>query len=282
LQNITAIPSKLRHSHQRHQTEHHQLTQLTSIQELLQEIKSSSHEDVQAIFARHSFVGTANDKFVLAQFRTRLYVMNLQRISESYFYERVLTNFSRHQSFKLEPPLSVYQLLEMALQSPFIPEIERFQNDREKKISHLQTMSKLLIQQSPMLQEYFGIEIKDEGLLSSLPTLVADYTPPLLLLPLFLWRLATKIDWTDEKRCFRGIATEISKFFAIQSNFMLKSQYPSVILPQTDANSLQWWIEHRFFPALKQPFNPPISLINDGAITQVACLEQLYKIFERC
>jgi hypothetical protein len=41
-------------------------------------------------------------------------------------------------------------------------------------------------------------------------------------------------------------------------------------------------IEHVIFPALRCNFLPPRTFATDGTVIQVACLEKLYKIFERC
>jgi hypothetical protein len=42
-------------------------------------------------------------------------------------------------------------------------------------------------------------------------------------------------------------------------------------------------VEHVIFRALRNNnFTPPARLSNNGAIVQIACLEKLYKVFERC
>jgi DNA mismatch repair protein MLH1 len=44
----------------------------------------------------------------------------------------------------------------------------------------------------------------------------------------------------------------------------------------------EWTIQHILFPAMKLFLKPPNHLANDGSVIQIACLENLYKIFERC
>ncbi|KAJ7568741.1 hypothetical protein O6H91_01G046000 [Diphasiastrum complanatum] len=44
----------------------------------------------------------------------------------------------------------------------------------------------------------------------------------------------------------------------------------------------EWTIQHVLFPAMKLFLKPPHHLANNGAAIQVARLENLYKIFERC
>ena len=41
-------------------------------------------------------------------------------------------------------------------------------------------------------------------------------------------------------------------------------------------------MEHVIFRAMRNNFTPPSRLSNNGAVVQIACLEKLYKVFERC
>ena len=59
-----------------------------------------------------------------------------------------------------------------------------------------------------MLEEYVALRIEDGGL-CSLPQLVDGYVPPMLGLPLFVWRLATQVDWSQEQPCFEGITRQV-------------------------------------------------------------------------
>jgi hypothetical protein len=46
--------------------------------------------------------------------------------------------------------------------------------------------------------------------------------------------------------------------------------------------TLTWVTQHVLFPRLRNAFHPHRALAKDGTVTQVANLENLYKIFERC
>ena len=50
---------------------------------------------------------------------------------------------------------------------------------------------------------------------------------------------------------------------------------------QADQFSFKWMIEHTIFPAARS-FVPSQSLASQRVVCEVACLENLYKIFERC
>ena len=39
---------------------------------------------------------------------------------------------------------------------------------------------------------------------------------------------------------------------------------------------------HALFPAMSRWLRPSKTLAASGAVTQVACLQQLYRVFERC
>ena len=41
-------------------------------------------------------------------------------------------------------------------------------------------------------------------------------------------------------------------------------------------------IQHLFFPALRSLLLPPKHLVDEGIVVQIAALEQLYRVFERC
>ena len=56
---------------------------------------------------------------------------------------------------------------------------------------------------------------------------------------------------------------------------------PSYLDPKNH-DSPVWKIEHLLFPALRTDFTPPKELGSDGTVVQIACVEKLYKVFERC
>ncbi|KAI3785374.1 hypothetical protein L1987_44492 [Smallanthus sonchifolius] len=44
----------------------------------------------------------------------------------------------------------------------------------------------------------------------------------------------------------------------------------------------EWSIQHVLFPSMRLFFKPPTSMAANGTFVQVASLEKLYKVFERC
>ena len=62
-----------------------------------------------------------------------------------------------------------------------------------------------------MLDDYFSLEIDEDGNLHSIPDLLEGYIPYFGGLPIFLLRLATEVDWDDEQTCFENLAEEIAR-----------------------------------------------------------------------
>ncbi|CAM9618486.1 unnamed protein product, partial [Ectocarpus sp. 8 AP-2014] len=50
--------------------------------------------------------------------------------------------------------------------------------------------------------------------ISSLPLLLEGHTPVGEGLPMFLLRLAIEVDWSEERTCFEGVATELALFYS--------------------------------------------------------------------
>jgi DNA mismatch repair protein MLH1 len=160
----------------------------------------------------------------------------------------------------------------------------------------------LLQEKREMLSEYFSIDIDESGQLTSLPLIISHLSPVMNGLPNFLYLLGDKIDWTQEESCLGGIARALAQFYRIKETFSLEmpnglstesshasssssSQStcadPSSSLPFVGTPTLKWVIEHGLFPASRS-FSPPKIFVNSGVVVEIACLENLYKIFERC
>ncbi|KAG2464823.1 MLH1 protein, partial [Polypterus senegalus] len=104
-----------------------------------------------------------------------------------------------------------------------------------------------LKKKSEMLQDYFSMEIDEEGNLTGIPLLLDNFIPALEGLPLFILRLATE-----------------TEAFGM-------SEKP-----------WRWTVEHVVFKAFRSFLAPPKKFAEDGSILQIANLPDLYKVFERC
>ncbi|XP_022308230.2 DNA mismatch repair protein Mlh1-like [Crassostrea virginica] len=69
-----------------------------------------------------------------------------------------------------------------------------------------------------MLSDYFSMEIDQEGNLCTLPLLLEHYTPNMEGLPMFVLRLATEVNWDEEKNCFHTFCKETSEFYSFKNS----------------------------------------------------------------
>lgn len=143
----------------------------------------------------------------------------------------------------------------------------------------------LLDSKAEMLLEYLSVEIFD-GQLCALPQLVDGYVPPLNGLPAFVRRLVHEVDWTAEQPCFDGLAKQLATLYRVDE--VGDTTAPAALEvadadgPTEEACSAAWAIQHMLLPAMRRSYEPPTVHATNGAVVQVACTEQLYKIFERC
>lgn len=132
-----------------------------------------------------------------------------------------------------------------------------------------------------MLQEYFSICIDEEGNLVGLPELLKGYLPLLEEAPMFLWRLASLQQWNDEYACFDSIAHTLGLFYAALpvEGTLSETLHPEERLlgPQGEAT-----VVNTFLPAIRQLVISSNDYDDMSISVQLASLEQLYKIFERC
>ena len=130
-----------------------------------------------------------------------------------------------------------------------------------------------LVQHAEMLNDYYSIRIDTTGRhgkaqLTGLPILIEGYEPSSHGLPLFLLRLASEVDWSEEKRCFYGICREIGSYYA---------QMPSNV--RDDEHRAM--VQHVLFPAITTLLVPSKEIATSDFVT-LTSLPKLYKTFERC
>ncbi|KAJ1301984.1 hypothetical protein OPQ81_000819 [Rhizoctonia solani] len=183
---------------------------LTSILELRQQIQDDKHSRLTDIFRNSKFVGMVDFASTrsLLQHEVKLYLVNHTAVTEELFYQLGLRQFGNFSSLKLSPPPPLHELVHLAVEDN--TEIHKAGLD-PKKIGN--KIIKILMNRREMLDEYFGIQISEDGLVQSLPLLLPGYTPNIDLLPMFLMHLGPRVDWKSEKNCFDTIFREIARFY---------------------------------------------------------------------
>jgi DNA mismatch repair protein MLH1 len=269
--------------------------ELTSVCELRAELGARAHGGLVEVLRRHTFVGMATGALALLQHGTKLYLASVPRLSRELFVQLALQRFGCAEPMLLSPPAPVEPLLLDALSAAEAAGEWTPGDGSHADVARL--LAQLLAVKGPMLKEYFALDVGEDGtgsssvVLRSLPLLCDGYTPDLLGLPEFLLRLGNDTDWEAEKPCFADVAKHLGELYVMrgpvhelqQPEADTAEQQGAATHPRSAAErSHEWAVAHVLLPALRQHFHPPAAFATDGTVLQVACLEQLYRVFERC
>ncbi|XP_012882559.1 PREDICTED: DNA mismatch repair protein Mlh1 isoform X2 [Dipodomys ordii] len=262
-------------------TPRRRIINLTSILSLQEEISDRGHETLREMLCNHSFVGCVNPQWALAQHQTKLYLLNTTKLSEELFYQILIYDFANFGVLRLSEPAPLFDLAMLALDSP---ESGWTEEDGPKEVL-AEYIVEFLKKKAEMLADYFSLEIDEEGNLIGLPLLIDNYVPPLEGLPIFILRLATEVNWDEEKECFESLSKECAVFYSIRKQYIseetvLSGQQSEV--PGSIPKSWKWTVEHIVYKALRSHLLPPKHFTEDGNVLQLANLPDLYKVFERC
>ncbi|XP_078180194.1 MUTL-homolog 1 isoform X1 [Carex rostrata] len=286
----------------------------TSIDQLLRETDSNVHPGLLDIVKDCTYIGLADEVFALLQYNTYLYLVNVVNVSKELMYQQVLRRFSKFNAIQLSEPAPLRDLLLMALKDEELETRgDETETDDDLKEKIAQMNIELLKEKEDMLEDYFGIKMED-GCLIRLPVILDQYIPDMDRIPEFLLSLANDVDWDDERECFQTISAVLANFYAIHPpilpnpsgdgiRFYKKNReeagLDSEILAEKSAveeevdeelvaeaetawSQREWNIQHVLFPSMRLFLKPPKCLATDGTFVQVASLEKLYRVFERC
>lgn len=260
-----------------------------SIQSLRNRIhKHADEEWNQRLRKEAIFIGPLSDERCLVQCGVELQEWNLEGMAQLLFQQLTLKQFGGLPVATLAGSVDIAkvvgQFLELedclasnddvtaatTTQHCTIPEQDGLLPVRKVHQSMANQVATCLLDRAEMLEEYFGICIasdddddddnNDSGpvvFLKRLPIILPHYQPHPSGIPLFLLRLATEVNWEEEKPCFLNIATELGLY------------YGSGIGDQ---------MQHGIFPAVCQLLVLPTSSQFVHTLTH---LSALYKAFER-
>lgn len=184
--------------------------QLTSVLILRAETESACHTGLRCVLAEHCFVGAVNRRVSLLQHGTRLYLVHHERLAAELFRQLVLYQLGSCGRFVLDQQPSIKQLAVLGLQ---LPEAGWQESDGPRE-EIAEYVAQLLGEKADLLDEYFSVRVDSKGCLTSLPLLLEGHQPALEGLPIFLLRLATEVDWQQERACLAGIAAELGRFYS--------------------------------------------------------------------
>nr|XP_028946194.1 LOW QUALITY PROTEIN: DNA mismatch repair protein MLH1 [Malus domestica] len=288
---------------------------LTSLQELIDEIDSNCHSGLLDIVRHCTYIGMADDVFALLQHDTHLYLANVVNLSKELMYQQVLRRFAHFNAIQISEPAPLKELIVLALKEEEDPECS-VNHELNEKIAEMNT--ELLKQKAAMLGEYFSIHIDNDGNLSRLPVILDQYTPDMDRVPELVLCLGNDVDWEEEKKCLQVISAALGNFYAMHppmlpnpsgdglqfyqkrkpfrnpeestscntgdDDVMTENEIEHELVAEAENAWAQreWSIQHVLFPSMRLFFKPPNSMATNGTFVRVASLEKLYRIFERC
>ena len=131
------------------------VVELTSVQDLRQEVANDCSPECRAIIAGHSFVGCVDRKLALVQHSTRLYLVNTTTLTRHLFKQLLLRDFGALGALRLNPPPSVYELALLALDQ----EEAGWKESDGSKEDLAKHVTIPLASHAAMLADYFSLEV---------------------------------------------------------------------------------------------------------------------------
>jgi len=275
-----------------------------SIRNLRNEVANQNHQELNETLRGSTFVGALSRSRSLIQCGIDLLIINHRELACEMFYQVALMKFKEMPMAKLGGDgVDVISAIGQRLQFEEIADSIDAKEDTEKmllsKVNSANAnlayeAAKCLAEKAPMLEEYFSIKFEKRKVskrqrlvtalfITGLPILLDGHVPQPHALPLFLIRLATEVDWSEEQPCFKGVCRELASFYAeppiasTNDEESEKSESPDFI----DDEAKQY-VRHTLFPAISYLLVPPQKSASNGSAVKLANLNSLYKVFERC
>lgn len=169
----------------------------------------------------------------------------------------------------------------LALENP----ISEWTEDDGPKEKLSKRCSKFLKAKANLLDDYFSVKIAceldendtEQVYLKSIPILLENYEPDLSDLPLFIIRLATEVNWKNEKECFDSVCRQLALFYSSKNLVELDDECDVEVKKSKEG----WVIEHVLYAAFRN-----MLLLTDefekDSFFKLVDLSRLYRVFERC
>lgn len=264
--------------------------ELASVKELLAEVERERHDGLAEILGRHTLVGMADGTFALVQHRTELYLVSVPSLSWHLMRQQAIRGVGQLRRADLSQPLPLRETIRIALESAE-SKGERDPTTDGPTDEVTERFAECLERRRELLDECFSVRVSEDGELTGLPVLLEQHAPSAKAIPELLLSIACDTDWTGERACFSSIASCLADCYALTPLEAADCRNALAVLgdghhvPSNAAGKedrAHWQLAHVVFPAIRLFLVPARSLASDGSVVQVASLEHLYRIFERC
>lgn len=277
---------------------------LASVKSLRLAVRSSIHNGLTEIFSGHTYIGLVDHtrRIAAIQSGVKLFMVDYGLVCAEFFYQLGLTDFGNFGQFRFREALQLREIMRIAVtdeQAGMTPQM-RMKIDWDGVVSN---SAQVLIDRRAMLSEYFMLDITSDGLIHGVPMLLKDYMPSIGKLPRFLLRLGPKVDWSDERNCFRTFLRELASWYVPDAVPNAPSALVPIRIPDDNMEAemtqedgdpgppeqeaivirreeITRAMENVLFPAFKARLIATQGML-DG-VHEVADLKGLYKVFERC
>uniref|UniRef100_A0A8D8LTQ8 DNA mismatch repair protein Mlh1 n=1 Tax=Cacopsylla melanoneura TaxID=428564 RepID=A0A8D8LTQ8_9HEMI len=138
---------------------------LSSVKDLRAEIEKARSSQLMSVFRKLSFVGCATPCLFLIQHDIKLYIVNLTYVLDQLSYQLLLHDFGNFGVFRFEEPISIKELLLLALDLPD----SGWDPASGSKPEVAEAAAQFLATRADMLMDYFSLEIDADARLCTLP-----------------------------------------------------------------------------------------------------------------
>ncbi|KAJ5558490.1 hypothetical protein N7535_008703 [Penicillium sp. DV-2018c] len=284
---------------------------LTSIKSLRATVRAEMHTALTETIAAHTYVGLVDSRRRLAAIQSgvKLYLIDYGLTCAEFFYQIGLTDFGNFGLIRLDPPPKLVDLLRIGADAEREEQVAA-SADQATEAENIfanapEAIAETLIARREMLDEYFSMQISDEGELMTIPLLLKGYLPSLAKLPRFLLRLGPFVDWSCEEGCFRTFSRELAAFYTPEQLPVPERRTageeegvggPAVADDNGNGNGngeededafvaarrtqMMRMLEYVVFPAMRARLVATSRLLR--GVVEVADLKGLYRVFERC
>ncbi|KII61532.1 DNA mismatch repair protein Mlh1 [Thelohanellus kitauei] len=228
---------------------------LKSVTLLKTQIYSDMSSELKKILQKLVLVGPVHNNRLLIQYDVNLYIVNLLLMCLELFYQIVIFNFGSFNYWKLKNP-------------HFLEKPDKTHPENRYKYSEF-------IKKTPMLMDYFSIQVSNDGYLTHIPQILQNYALNTKLISAFIHKIIFESDWNDEILCFKNISKAIAWLYA-------SSLVTMNVENEEGEKKFRKTIELCIIPLLKTILVPQKSMMYNGTLTLLTSIPDLYKIFERC